>query len=212
MNFEIDFNEKEAEKEIIKALIDIVNNSLSTAASRIKKKIRIIVKQLIVNCPEYQSLVNHGQLQGELGVVDPKRSMEDILNVWVKSIGITLRPAKKNGNDIKAFLDIDILDTSFQNVLSLPAAKYTTEKGQEIPWLQWLLTAGDSIIIRNYDIDFNTMYSRTGLNIMVKNVSSNWRIPPEFSGTIQNNFVTRALQDFDTILNTIVNEEIIKVI
>lgn len=211
MNFEIDFDEKEAEREIIRALIDIVNTSLSTAAFRIKKRIRVIVKELIENCPEYKSLI-HGQLQGELGIVDPQGAMSEILNAWIKGIGITLRPAKKNGNDIKAFLDIDIIDTSFQDVLSLQAAKFTTEKGQEIPWLEWLLTAGDSIIIRDYDIDFNAKYSRTGLNIMVKKVSSNWRVPPEFSGTIQNNFVTRALKDFDTTLNNIVNEEIIKAI
>lgn len=212
MFLELDINEKEVEKSIVKALREETNNILSKAATHIKLKIRKEIQKRITECPEYKSLVNHGQLQGELGVPNARQAMNDILNRWIKSVTIILRPAKTTGNDIKAFLDIDMIDGTFQDVLSIQSAKFTTDKGEEIPWLEWLLTAGDSIIIRDYDIVFNAKYSRTGLNIMLKSVSSNWRIPPEFSGTINNNFVTRALAGIDIALTKIVSEEITKVL
>lgn len=209
---EIDINEREVEKAIVDAFRTQINSVLSKAATHIKARVRQEIYSRITEAPEYKSLVNHGQLQGELGVPNPGSSMAAILNIWIKSIQITLRPAKKTGNDIRAFLDIDMINGSFSDVLNLEEAKYYTEKGQEIPWLEWLLTFGDSIIVRNYDIVFNAKYSRTGLNIMLKDISSNWRIPPEFSGTINNNFVTRALEGIDGFLNETVEQEITRVL
>lgn len=212
MFLEIDIDEKQAERDIIKALQEETNSILSRASTHIKLKIRKMIQYRITNSPEYKSLVNHGQLQGELGLPNPKQAMDDILNIWIKSIRITLRPAKTTGNDIKAFLDIDMIDGTFQDVLGSPSASFTTDSGQDIPWLEWLLTAGDAVLVRGYDIVFNSKYSRTGLNIMLKSITANWRMPPEFSGTVNDNFVTRALEGIDDILKDIVSEEITKVL
>lgn len=209
---EIDINEKDAEGAIIKAVKEEINRILSKASTNIKLNIRKAVQSAIMNSKVYKSLVNHGQLQGELGVVNPGTAMTDILNVWIKSIKINLKPARTSGNNsIKASIDIDMINNNYQDVLSLQSAKYTTDKGEEIPWLEWLLTAGDKIIIRNYDIVFNAKYSRTGLNIMLKSVTANWRVPPEFSGTPNNNFVTRALESIEDVIASIIEDEIIKV-
>ncbi len=94
MFLELDFNEKEAEKNIIKALQEQVNSILSKAATYIKLKVRKEIQKRIIECPEYKSLVNHGQLQCELGVPNAKQAMDDILNKWIKSVGVVLRPAK----------------------------------------------------------------------------------------------------------------------
>ena len=71
------------------------------------------------------------------------------------------------------------------------AGTYTTEKGTAIPWFEWLTTLGDAVIVREYDVESGfPSKSRTGDKIMVR--GKGWRVPPAYSGTETNNFVTRA--------------------
>jgi hypothetical protein len=77
----------------------------------------------------------------------------------------------------------------------LPEATYVTAKGTPIPWLDWLILQGDRIIVLGYDVDFDLTpaeraRSRTGMALMER--GSGWRVPPEFSGTAESNFLTRA--------------------
>ena len=57
-------------------------------------------------------------------------------------------------------------------------------------WLDWLLKRGDSIIVVNYQYNPQTGIGRSKLGNMVDGGS--FRIPPQFSGTIDDNFITRS--------------------
>ncbi len=63
-----------------------------------------------------------------------------------------------------------------------------------LPWLKWLTTLGDAVIVRDYEVRAGFPdKSRTGDKIMVK--GSGWRVPPAHSGTPENNFLTRAIDE-----------------
>ena len=64
-------------------------------------------------------------------------------------------------------------------------------EGGDLHWLSWLLTLGDSTIVVGYYYDPETGVGRSGLGTMSE--GGFFRVPPEFSGTRANNFVTRAL-------------------
>lgn len=92
-----------------------------------------------------------------------------------------------------------MVDSSYKDVLVSQAANLITEKGQSLPWLEWLLRFGDKAIIRDYTIGVarNSARSRTGRAIMVKAASKRWKVPSQFAGTAQNNFVTRAIDSIE---------------
>jgi hypothetical protein len=104
-------------------------------------------------------------------------------------------PATVVGNKIIGDIIITAIPADYSDVLGSSAATYKTEKGDTIPWLQWLLLQGDSIVIATHKAVFDpdkAKFSRTGEDIMLPD-SVGWRVPPEFSGTADNNFVTRAV-------------------
>jgi hypothetical protein len=61
---------------------------------------------------------------------------------------------------------------------------------------------GDITIIRDYQVEIKPGAGRSGNSIMVSGGS--WRVPPEFSGTLQNNWLTRIFVRQHRILNKLV--------
>jgi hypothetical protein len=61
----------------------------------------------------------------------------------------------------------------------------------DLHWLDWLLNRGDQIIVVGYEYNPQTGLGRSKLGNM--KTGGSFRVPPEFSGTQENNFVTRAL-------------------
>jgi hypothetical protein len=91
-------------------------------------------------------------------------------------------------------LEIGVLQADFADILSLPEASIVDASGNVLPWLEWLLLRGDQIIIAGHQIQFgNFPNSRSGNAIMIEDDSQAWRIPPIFSGVINDNWLTRVL-------------------
>ena len=61
----------------------------------------------------------------------------------------------------------------------------------DLHWLQWLLERGDEIIVAGYEFGGNSGRGRSGLGYMT--TGGSFRVPPQFSGTKDNNFISRAL-------------------
>ena len=96
----------------------------------------------------------------------------------------------KFNDSLKGGIEVNVQPSNFTNLLSLGSGHLVYDKG-DLHWLSWLLTFGDSIIVVGYEYNPETGLGRANLGNMVEGGS--WRVPPEFSGTIQNNFITRAL-------------------
>lgn len=189
----------EINRKIREALIKKVDRVMSTAVNKVTNPIRNIVKQKLLEQPEVRSL-DGGILAAEFGLPDGGRRIEDIINFWVNNIIVSKKKATASRGQINAGLTINMIRRDFEDVLGLNSARITTEKGQELPWLEWLLKFGDRVIIRDYTVFFGgngRRSSRSGKAVMVRSNSKSWGVPSAFAGTIDDNFVTRALEEIE---------------
>ncbi len=180
-------------KNMLNALLPEVNSYFSNIHSSIKNNISAILINHIKNQPEYTSLMS-GDLKGQFGLPDSSSRLSAILSSIENNGVTTLKPIKIVNNKLQGSIKLQMIQKDFNDLLSLGESVFTTEKGQKLEWLKWLLKEGDSIIISEYYfIAGPYSNSRTGLGIMHKFQGSSWRVPPEFAGTISNNWITRAI-------------------
>lgn len=181
-----------------------INNTLLTQKTAVilREKIKNIIRLSLENQPEYISMVDfNGTLRRELGVVDSRSAMEELTNIWIDSLRIFMTKSQAIGNKLTGEILIKAIDASFQDVLlkDFSFYSYNSKKlgGQiTIPWLDWLLTRGNEMLVFarvEQDPKFSKA-SRTGTNtIMIKTEGKAWGVPAEYSGTLSNNFCTRAI-------------------
>ena len=194
-NFRLQESDAAIAKKAMAQIASSLNRALMHAVPIVGTKIKALVGQAIQSSPEWKEL-HGGILQAELGVPQSSARLKEILDIWMNSLRITRVPVKLTGTKISGGFAIGMIEQNWADVLSSPSASYVTEKGTLINWLEWLLIAGDKTIISKYYFTSHVgpkAKSRTGLGIMRQNNKSRWHVPREFSGTAQNNFVTRSL-------------------
>lgn len=186
----------------------ILDKGFKTSLPSIKTRVSQEVKRALMTEPEYTSLIN-GQLKYEFGI-PTQQKVDSIIDIWTSNISITYIPVRKMGNSLRGGLSLDMIKSSYDDVLSNDGAIVVDQvSGVVLPWLEWLLLYGNKIIVRNYRVQFGSNNrSRTGMAIMIESKGSNWRVPPEFAGTISNNWVTRAIDKLDDQILDILEQEI----
>lgn len=200
--------------EITKGILDgcvyELNKRLNTGTlrSQLKRMTQKILEQAIMRQPEYDSLVmDGGVLNTELGIVDADSKMRTLINIWIRSVEVVMTPVHIVGSQVSGSIILRAIESDFADVLGSSASSFTSEGGYPVPWLKWLLTEGDNIIIATHRAVYKPAYSRTDGDIMLPTGGAGWRVPPEFSGTIDNNFVTRAVvESLDDIRDAIKTE------
>lgn len=191
-------------KNINEAIATLVNRTLARNITYITEEVRKLIKPLLENQPEIQSLKSSDP-QSLVGLFGISGSTDGIVNAIVNavtdSIEVKLKPYSKN---LKGGLEINIQPSNFSNLLSLPQG-HTVYKNGDLHWLDWLLIRGDTIIIADYQYTPGVGLGRSKLGNMSSGGS--FRIPPQFSGTRDDNFVTRALigQDQADAITRILN-------
>jgi hypothetical protein len=178
-------------------------------ANRLKELITEAVKGSAV----YDALVNRGQpLYFELGAVDSPEEMYNLLEVLRASVYVPRPNIRKLGNKLHGSISVFAINSKYIDSAANNSGKYvsTNKDGKTtvIPWLSWLLKSRP--IISGWDIkfDYNIVGSRTGGAIMIQKRGGEWRLPIEFAGTLENNFITRAVDDYDvtTKINSFIQQ------
>lgn len=193
-------------QRISRALVPQINEYLNDIYTSIENTIPDIVVNSIISQPEYASLIS-GSLKGEFGIVDPAARLTQILETIKSGRSVVRKATSVVNSQIKAGIEFRMVKSDFQDILNLGASSFTTEKGSKLDWLKWLLTEGDSIIISDYTfVPGSSQYSRTGLGIMRPSGGSFWRVPPEFAGTINNNWITRGIAEASPMIQRILEQ------
>lgn len=207
----VEIDEAQLYKDVLIEMAAHLNKILSGMSKDgvIAGQVATMVDQAIRSSPEYDSLLN-GELRAVFGLTNPAGTIEEIISIVKSNIEIEASPVRTIGIALTGRFTIRILRSDMVDVLSASGARFDSEGG-EVNWLSWLLTAGDSIVIGDHDFSANigNAESRTGAGIMVRS-NSGFRVPPEFSGTLTDNWLTRSIQDLDEQIGNIIYVELVR--
>ena len=104
-------------------------------------------------------------------------------------------------------IKIYVQPSTFSNLLSLPVSQQIIETGESIPWLRWLLTAGDAIIIGDFGVEYELGAGRTG-GARMSEGEKPFKVNPMYSGDVEENFITRAIDPTMREISKIIREEL----
>lgn len=196
----------ESDKAIVtkinRALARQLTKALRGAAPRLKTAISPVVARALYASPEIQSL-RSGVLKADFGLSsDPTGS---IVAAVASSVYVDIVPLSSSGQNMKGGLKVKIQPENFENLFGLGVGVQPVSGGA-LPWLEWLLKLGDAVVVVDFGVEYGP-FGRTGMAHMTR-AEAPFRINSTFSGTLGNNFVTRALRSVvpeikDIIVRTI---------
>lgn len=195
-------------QNILKALLPDVSKYLKDVIQYLQNNLPVVIRNLIQNTPEYEALMS-GNLQYELGIPDPSTKLAGLLDIWSTNIKIIYNSPTIIGDKLKGSFSANMIKIDFSDVLySDYAIIYDGLRGYSLPWLEWLLLEGNKTIIKNQNVFFGyNKYSRTGYALMKESPQS-WKIPSEYAGTISDNWITRAIDNGDSQIQSLIDKAI----
>jgi hypothetical protein len=184
------------EQQFALAVVKELKQTLRSTIDRLLVKIRPSLVEYIENklrkdpSDTYYSL-DIGQLRKDFGFRPGENVGERVVKAVSSSIQLNaLGPTSASLGGIR----LSLLKGGIEFLLDKNFGAYDSN-GNTVDWLKWLLTAGDSIIIADYEVIYkDTPRSRSGYALMISpKMSKGFRVDPAYSGTIDDNWITRAL-------------------
>ena len=185
--------------KIYKAYAKELEKHFRSVSGSLLTSLRPIITSSLSSSPEIQSM-SGGLLQADFGLTsNPGPS---IVNSIISTLALKTEKVSTNGKIITGGFTVVMQPQDYSNLFSLPVATQIIEGGS-LPWLKWLLTLGDTIIIANFGVEYGP-YGRTGRARMTEE-SRPFKVNSAFSGTVDDNFITRAIQRSKSqIINAII--------
>jgi len=202
-------DQPQAKQAILQGLVDHLNRNVPKAEPRLKSRLQKIISDAVLQSAETAALTGAG-LHGELGVQDPESAVKAVITALQNNISLVFVPFSVMGEGVSGGIKIGILRQDMSDVLTIPEARFVSEKsGIEIPWLKWLLVDGDAIVVDEFHFARGAYRtSRTGLGLMFK--GGNFKVPSAYSGTVNDNWLTRALDAASPLVRIAVQEEVLR--
>ena len=180
------------------AMVSKIDPDMRKKISLVERAVKNEIKQALLESPAIQSL-SGGILKADFGLTqDPTSAIVDSIVETTRVEYVTLKN-KKGG------FKITVQPITYGNLYSLGVSRQDIEGGS-LPWLNWLLEAGDTILIVDFGVEYG-LHGRTGMAHMTSG-SRPFKVNSSFSGTTGDNFVTRAIQ----VKQSEINNAIIKAI
>jgi hypothetical protein len=194
MNIQLKILESDSQiaSNILKALKPQVDEFIKKRIPKIEIALRESITDMLKNEPEYQSLMS-GRLKYEFGLPN-EVNIDTVVEILANTVSISTEQSVINNRGISIKLKLTALSKDGEPAISSSDAFVVDAKGgYALPWLEWLLFKGTEPIVKNYSVRIGqNPFSRSGMAIMVES-NKNWRVPSEFAGSINNNWMTRAI-------------------
>jgi hypothetical protein len=193
--YDIRLNSNQVAAAIVQETKEILGRTIDQLRIRIRPDLVNYVEKKLKQYPSntYYSL-NFGELQRDFGFMPGENVAEQV----VKTISSSIQLSKLGPTSVSlGGFRLEILKEGIQSLLNKGFAAYDSN-GNTVDWLRWLLTAGDTIVVADYQVmkDKGTPLSssRSGYALMISpKMSKGFRVDPNHSGTIDDNWITRAL-------------------
>jgi hypothetical protein len=181
---------RSVEKKVNKALAEQANSLMGKNNTKTQNDIYAFVERCITEQPEISSLKagDQGSLAAQFGIPAGQESsvVDSIVAAIVAATRVNISRFNRN---LQGKIDISFQPASFDNLFSLHVGSVHTELGVNLDWLRWLLQEGNRVIIIGYEY-VSSSRGRSKGGIM--KTGESWRVPTQFSGTADDNFITRA--------------------
>jgi len=200
-------NIKKFFKDLGNALSKKINKLFIKDNTKFIIAVQNAVTDALLASETYKSL-GSGNLRGHFGF--PKGTSYEradyVINTLVDNIGYRLKKFKFNNGVPSGELIISFVPGILSILYNNELAIVRTKKGYQLPWLFWLLEAGSTPVIYGYRISFLDTtssekkakaimrLSRSGIALMFKNGNGIWYVPAKHQGTIDDNWITRAIE------------------
>jgi hypothetical protein len=169
------------------------------ALPRLERLVKSKLKSHLENNKTIQSILGNGgspfSLKQEFGLTtaDATREVANIIDAVVESIKVTFTESRGKVVELGK-ITISFLPGDSQRNMANRLGMYITDDGKDILWLNWLLTQGSRIIVDGWTVVHSkSPESRAGGALMTE--IGNYRVNPEHSGVINDNFITRAIDE-----------------
>ena len=192
--------------KMFEGMADALNKGLRLALPSIEETMQELAYFWVGNQPELEAL-RSGTLSGHFGLKagEGQNEVANIVDAIVGSIKIKLTPVKVKGkSSLSGGLTIYIQQSDFSNIYAA-VAPVLTAQGASLNWIQWLLERGNDIIVEGFHIEWGN-FGRSGQARM--KVEGAWRVPPEYSGIADDNFITRAFEDKEAQIGRLIEERL----
>ena len=208
---EITTSPSEFKKMVMQAIADHINSIAIKIAADVTETIKPLVYDAVHDCHEMQAL-RSSDLRAAMGL-NPSQA-RDVSKQIAESVSSSLivESGKVTPKNLSTMISIYVQPAGLDNVLSVGGSTvdYTSTEGKQvtIPWLDWLLTEGDRILVSGFALELGQGLGRSWGGRMVEAPTGSWRIEPQYAGTLTDNFVTRALAEKK--LESAISKEIMK--
>jgi hypothetical protein len=199
-------SDSQISRNILEALLPQVSKYMVGSINSLKNILPQIISKAIIETPEYNSILS-GKLKYELGIPDPENKLAGLIEIWSNNIAVKYNKPRISRSSIFSDFSINMIRVNFSDVLySDYASVLDAYRGYSLPWLEWLLLYGNKTIVKNKRVSIGSnKFSRTKMAIMIDSME-NWRVPSEFAGNQENNWITRAIDNASPEIEKILME------
>lgn len=193
--YDIKLNQQQFSLLLAKELKAVLDRTISQLIRKIRSGLVAYIEEKLRKGPNdtYYSL-DIGQLKQDFGFKSGENVGEKVVKAISGSIQLRkLSPTLSSLGGVR----LELLKEGIESLLDKDFAAYDSN-GNVVDWLRWLLTAGDTIVVADYEVmkEKGTPLkgSRSGYALMISpKMSKGFRVDPAHSGTIEDNWITRAL-------------------
>lgn len=190
-------------RQINKSLAEDIRRNLKKNQNAAINRVKYLIPFWIKEQPEIASILEEGvfgSLNAQFGFIQGTAS--GAVDAICAAVTNAIQVEFDVDDNLEGGITFHFQPNDFYNVLGIPEANIPALSGP-LPWLYWLLTQGTATIVSGYEYKPDNS-GRSGGGTMVAGRA--WRVPPQFSGTLENNFIIRALQNREKELTSILEE------
>lgn len=197
--------------DIHKALASALNKRIAKRVRRSRNTVKGYIHNWMMESEEIQSLLEQGipnSLNAVFGL--PPGKPDDAVRSIVAAISEAVTvDFQRISNELEGGATFHFQPKDFTELLGLPQGHQLTEMGTDLHWLEWLLTKGDTVVVKGFLYQPSNS-GRSGGGTM--DIGGVFRVPPRFSGTVENNFINRAFLGKNLSGSPRVNRDLAKIL
>lgn len=204
--------EAKFEQDFLIAIRNHINQAISKIGNGPTSKIQGLIRYAITSQPEWDSL-RDGKLQKDFGLPDG-HNIDSLLSIWANEFILKVTPCKISAGQITGGVSLSLIEEGYSSALSNTVSEIQS-KGGTVFWLQWLLLAGNNVLVKDYSVVYNLnsisrKSSRSGEALMKFKSGDTFKVDARFAGTDDDNFITRGLKSIEDDIMNILWDEISK--